>query len=107
MSKKTLKPPRLVRIEWLDSRIQPGWTDGEYVNPPMFTVGYITKRTRKNIFLAGTWDSEPASGKGFADVACVPLGCVVAIVDLTPTAANPPEVELLCVEPSSPSSSPV
>lgn len=74
------KPPRLVRVEWLDSRIVPGWNEGgEYDNPPMYTVGYLTRRTKKNVFLAGTWDSDKGN---YADVSCVPVGCVVSIVDL-------------------------
>lgn len=79
----THKAPRLVRVEWLDSRIQPGWTDASFNNPPMYTVGYLSKRTRKNVFVAGTWDSDKGS---YADVSCVPTGCVVAIVDLVPAA---------------------
>lgn len=94
MTKKPPKPPRLVRIEWLDSRIVPGWTDGEYVNPPMFTVGYLTRRTKKNTFVAGTWDSDKSN---YADVSCVPNGCIVAVIELV---EKSPEVGSQCVEPS-------
>lgn len=99
MSAKPPKAPRLVRVGWLDARIQPGWTDGHYDNPPMYTVGYLTRRTKKNVFLAGTWDSDKGN---YADVSCIPAGCVVTIVDLTPTAADPPKKEKPpCVEPPS------
>lgn len=99
MTKKPPKPPRLVRVEWLDSRIVPGWTDGAYDNPSMFTVGYLTKRTKKNTFVAGTWDSDKSN---YADVSCVPNGCIVAVTELV---AKSPDVEPLCAE-SSPVSLP-
>ena len=96
---KQPKVQRLVRIEWLDSRIHPGWADGtSYDNPPMFTVGYLTKKTQKNTFVAGTWDTDKGN---FADVSCVPNGCIVSVVELVPKEEPP------CVEPLSPSSSSV
>lgn len=72
--------PRLVKVVWLDARGTAGWsTDPLYDNPPMYSIGYVVGERGSSLYLAATWDGSEGS---YADVSCIPTGCILATIDL-------------------------
>lgn len=80
-----MKNPPVVRVEWVDTRMYPGWQDGQQAYEPVtvVNVGFLLNdddHSKQTYNVAAQWSPEFGAG---ADVTVIPMGCVTDIDDLT------------------------
>lgn len=51
---------KLVVVEWVDARTDPGWFDADapHTNPPIKTYGLLVAQDDRKVVLASTFDPE-------------------------------------------------
>ena len=86
-----MKNPPVVRVEWVDTRMYPGWQDGQQTYEPVtvVNVGFLLNdddHSKQTYNVAAQWSPEFGAG---ADVTVIPMGCVTDIDDLRDPANDP------------------
>lgn len=82
---KTPKHPPLVVVEWVDAATSNEWTDGAdpdlHEPVPCRTAGFLIRRTRKSLTVAGTIGAAPGDGEVNA-VTVIPRPWVIKIIEV-------------------------